>query len=425
MLIILIILSLLIYSRAFISRSAFLHAPNLVSSAYIFFLVPQMFAFESLDLERTVLNPDAYYWTLVYAIICLLASYLGWRSGCIKFFFRFLCKFSDEIHGKALFFTMIFLSLISNFAAFKFEQLKSSFEYESGQQLTGIGTKILFVARIVYIPYAYFLSQFIEKKSFNNLLLLLATIFLTLQRVITGGRRSPLALILLPVICMLFFRKKITLNRSLIVFILIAPIILIPALAVSRFDFWNSLFSGQISIEFLQKTVVESFTDDYPYDFSNAVNIISLTTDHLYFGLGSGFWNDLVFNFIPGQFLGEDFKDLLYINISPVSYLKNFELNQYFSYKLGTTQTGLGNTFAEFGFLGSICFFFQSKIMRTLWEAAKRGKEVAMIAYCFMTTSIFLSITHGFYLFINYAFLFTITFCFSQIFKSKLLHKLI
>ena len=425
MLIILTICSLSVYCRAFISRSAFLHTPNLVASAYLFFLIPQMFAFQALDLERAVLDPNAYYWALVYAVMCLFASFLGWRSGSISFLSRFLCRFNDRVSGKTLFTAMLALSLISNLAAYRFEQLKGSFDHADAgsQQLTGTGTKILFVARIVYIPYAYFLSEFLQRKSFKNFALLFSTIFLTCQRVITGGRRSPLALLSLPLLCMLFFRKRITLNRALIAFILIAPLVLLPALAVLRFGFWSSLFQGEVDFVFIQRTLTEYFTEAYPHDFLNAVNIIALTTDRLYFGLGSGFWNDLVFNFVPAQFLGNNFKDFLYIDISPVSYLKNFELNQYFTYKLGTTQTGLGNTFAEFSFLGSLCFFVQSKIMRTLWDVSMLGKELAMVAYCFMATSVFLSITHGFYYFINYAFLLIVIFCFCQVLSLKLFTK--
>jgi len=406
MLFILVICTLLVYCRCFITRASVLHAPTFVAFAYIFFLLPQMFAFEMLEIGETLPNADFYQWTVLYAIACLGASYWGWHSGRIKQFYRFLCRFSDRVDRKVLFFVMLFVSALSNFAAYHFSQLSSSGSLEhlnGSQQLTGTGTKVIFLARFVYIPYAFFISRVLKKASIINILILVATISLTVQRVVLNGRRSPIALLILPVLCMLYFRKGFSLSKLSLVGLLIGPLVLIPALASLRYDFWTALFQGQIDTQFVSLTINRYFTRNYPYDFSNAVNIISLTSDRLYFGLGSGFWNDFVFNFVPAQFMGKEFKDFLYIKfLSPVSYLTNAELSAFFSYKLGTTQTGLGNTFAEFSFLGAACFFVQAKIMRTIWDAALSGKEFAMVVYCFMSTSILLSITHGFYYFINY-----------------------
>lgn len=402
------IITFIIYFRCLIKRECFLHVPTLFALAYLFFLIPQILAFNILGLGRNILNSDAYTLTLVYAIICLVASYLGWESGHFKDFHIFLQLFNKQINKKSLLIIMIFTSVISNIAAFKFIALSKAgeFEYVNGQQLTGIGTKFVFIANLFYLPYSFFISQAINNSKIKNVFFLILISLLTYQRIFEGGRRGPLASLFIPVLCMLYFNKSIVFSRIFILLSILAPLVLIPALSEYRFSFWELAYQNQFNVADILSIIKSYFTQDYPYDFINAINIVDFTDRNTKFGLGTGFLNDLVNGFIPAQFLGDSFKDSLYIKISPISYLKNSDLSFYFDYKIGTTQTGLGNTFAEFGLLGSICFFIQAKLMRTFWDSAITGNLYSMIAYCYLTTPVFLSVTHGFYTFINYCFIY-------------------
>lgn len=378
------------------------HAPTLLSFTYLFFIVPQAVATEYLELTSSTIDDTAYQITLFYAVLCIGCSWIGWHSRPYRKLLVWLERTSYTTSFKKFFYAISALALVANLAGFQLNRISKAGLVESvGGQMTGTSTKLFFVAKLIYIPYPYFIKRLVEKRTLLRFFLLSASIFSEVRTAIIHGRRGLLASLSFPWLLILYFQKRWTLPRYAIPLIVIAPLILVPALAILRFNFWRMLFSGQMSVSLMASYVRSYFLDNYPYDLLNAVNVISLSLKDGYFGFGSGFWNDIVFSFIPGQIIGDGFKESLYINISPLSYLRTRELSAYFDVKLGTTVTGLGSTFVEFGFFGALCFYFQARVMRTLWESSLRNIDISQIIYCFTTFSIFLSVTHNFSVFIT------------------------
>jgi hypothetical protein len=378
------------------------HAPSLLSFAFLFFIIPQAVAVENLGINKTLIDNGAYEITLFYSILCILASLVGWHGKIYRKLFIKLEKSRYLINPKKFFYMISLLALFANLAGLRLSNLSDSGSIESiGGQTTGIGSILIFVARFIYIPYPYFIGRLVSKTNIPNFLYLFLSSFSEFKFVILHGRRSPLASLSFPFLMLVFFKKRWLLPRIVVPFIIIIPLILIPALAILRFEFWALLFSGQMDFSSLAVFIRAYFLENYPYDLMNSVNAIALSLKQGYVGFGSGFWNDIVFNFVPAQLLGRSFKESLYINISPLSYLRTRQLSIYFDVKFGTTLTGLGSTFAEFSFFGFLCFYFQAKLMRTVWESALRNVNIAQILYAFLTTSLFISVTHNFSRFIN------------------------
>src|SRR5213078_3855068 len=91
-------------------------------------------------------------------------------------------------------------------------------------------------------------------------------------------------------------------------------------------------------------------------ELKNATALIAATQETGDYEFGAGYWNQIVFRFVPAQFLSRDFKDSLMIggeqrNMSDFVYdVLGFQLPE------GLTVTGMGDSFNEFGYVG--CLFF-------------------------------------------------------------------
>lgn len=86
--------------------------------------------------------------------------------------------------------------------------------------------------------------------------------------------------------------------------------------------------------------------------------------------LGRQSWNRLVFQFVPAQFLGAQFKSsLLFENISP-EYLI---IDAGYNIHLGSTNTGIAEAFMEFSYMGCLIFAVFSWLLGIAWRYMSAG----------------------------------------------------
>jgi hypothetical protein len=70
--------------------------------------------------------------------------------------------------------------------------------------------------------------------------------------------------------------------------------------------------------------------------------------------LGKGFYNSTIAQLIPRQFLGEEFKESLFLKSSH----EDIAYNSYrWSIPYGSTPTGPSNAFSEFWFFGALLYY--------------------------------------------------------------------
>jgi len=123
--------------------------------------------------------------------------------------------------------------------------------------------------------------------------------------------------------------------------------------------------------------------------------LIAATRESGAYQWGAGYWNRLVFRFVPAQFLGESFKNSLMIG-GEQRDLGDF-IEDELGYRIppGSTVTGLGDSFNQFDYFGCLLFAAMAYLFKNLWAAAKQPNgTVAQILYIQTTTSAMRALTH-------------------------------
>src|SRR5437879_1106538 len=109
---------------------------------------------------------------------------------------------------------------------------------------------------------------------------------------------------------------------------------------------------------------------------------------------GAGYWNHLVFRYVPAQILGTRFKDSLRIQtgwdiVQTAVTQTGFELSR------GSTITGMGDAFQQFGWFGCLFFGLMGMIFRNLWAASLQPKALfEQLLYMSSCTTAMRSVTH-------------------------------
>ena len=109
---------------------------------------------------------------------------------------------------------------------------------------------------------------------------------------------------------------------------------------------------------------------------------------------GVGYWNHLVFRFVPAQLLGSEFKESLMFKGNEETAGEAVRTIGY-EIPIGSTITGMGDSFQQFGWFGCLFFLLLAVLFRSLFEAAlKPGAIFAQLFYIVITTSAMRAITH-------------------------------
>ena len=112
----------------------------------------------------------------------------------------------------------------------------------------------------------------------------------------------------------------------------------------------------------------EGMIEDNRYvEISNAVNFMEAKDLGGNYTYGLHFWNQLVFGFVPAQFLGDAFKKSLQFNLDDDTALTRFQKPN------GTCESGIAEAFMAFGYFGCVLFFIMGASFRWLWDQSVRG----------------------------------------------------
>jgi len=125
-------------------------------------------------------------------------------------------------------------------------------------------------------------------------------------------------------------------------------------------------------------------------EIRNAVRDIYIVNQGLAFDFGLSQWNNLVFSYIPAQFLGAEFKQFLMLSLENEQLLRDAYIPQP-----GTTHTGMADAFASFWFLGAGLFLAIGHLFGRLYRGAMQGHFGSQIVFIALITPGLHAITHG------------------------------
>ena len=357
--------------------------PYFMATAFTVFLLPQAYV-----IYRNQWGGSYGETALLVCSLCLSCCWLGyrWREHP-----TLLQKLNVPVDLNRFLHGGIVLLLIGWYCMYKFGGLP---EEDLSTQLTGIGTVYLFFGNLVYPGFAIaFYCALKQRRVFAWIMSAFAAI-VPLQAALFYGRREPTVLFLLSIALGLYFTKGKTLPRWVIVAAIVIATIGIPATSEYRAKALEDPLAALKEIEF-SEVFGESLEAEGAQELKNATALIAATTLTGYYDFGAGYWNTIVFRFVPAQFLGRDFKDSLMIGGERREFGDFIENVLGGAIPTGTTVTGIGDSFNEFGYLGCLVFAVMAYLFKNLWAAANTPNGVvAQILYTQVATSAMHAVTH-------------------------------
>ncbi len=268
-----------------------------------------------------------------------------------------------------------------------------------------------------YAIYAFFASlrnlalglsllMFLTKRTPATITLLVANAVVTLPVAFVMLRRTDMAEVGIVVLSALWFARRIQVPRLALVVAGLAFAAVVFAIGPLRAAS-NTIYeeTGQRPWIFSQdvwRQVDLSFTVgtnvELAPDMHNAAQLIGLVDGLGMHAYGGVTWDGLVQQWVPGQILGAEFKHKLMVGTHEI-FDRVEETNGY-QYQIGTTSTGLGSAYYDFGLFGAVYFAAFGYVAGFFYSRGVRGDPWSQALYMASAVLILISFTHSHDLFI-------------------------
>ncbi|MBF2066450.1 MAG: hypothetical protein IGS39_18820 [Calothrix sp. C42_A2020_038] len=360
--------------------------PFFMGSIFVSFILPQVF---SLFNKPGPVTNDALEKLLLMSCLCAVACWIGYEMKPNK---KWISKLNIVIDERKLFQAGIALMAQGWFFNFLISRTDIQTSATNGNW-TGPATIYLFFSQVINIAFAIFFLQTLKRPSITNIIFTIISSLPILSIVFVGRRQVTMTLIIIIGLSLYLVRRYIP-PRWIVIAALLSITFLIPLFGELRGGFWNLVFSGdwQELISLAQKAFNSQQKGDI-LELRNAALLIDAVSQTNKYGLGTGWWDAIIFQYVPGQIVGYDLKESLQFKVL------NFDLlSSLYEYQIptGTTITGVGDSFIEFGYLGSFCFFIIGYMFKNLWISSFYMKStISRLLYMGLVSSAMLALTHG------------------------------
>jgi hypothetical protein len=387
--------------------------PFFMGAIFISFLVPQAFALVE---NPGVLDQQSLERVLLMSSLCAVACWVGYQG---KPNAKWLAKLNVDIDTHKLFRAAIFLMIIGYF--FDFLLKSTTVELTKQGQWTGPATIYVFFSQVSYLAFSIFLLETLKRPSVQNIIFTLLAGWIPLQTVLAGRRHPTMTFLIIIGLCFWLIRRYIP-PRWLIILAIFAMLILIPTIGAMREGLWDAVFSGQWqTILSTTEKALNTQQKGKILELRNAAFLIKATTDLNLYGLGAGWWDTIIHQFIPGQILGIGFKESLKFDLINSKILYNL---YGYNWHVGTTPTGVGDSFREFGYFGFFAFALIGYLFKNLWISLYYQKSLfSSLIYLSLISPAMLGLTHGISFFLN-QFIFQLTVVSLIVYYSRIFDKI-
>lgn len=350
--------------------------PFLAGATFLGFIAPQFPAMA----DDPFLLGGAVTRAAFFAILCIMACGLGWQLTLPRVAgkpWRF-----DE---KKLLIVSGVLSLAGAYFYFKVSHLPPEIKYSI---YTGMPVVYLFFAKLLNYGLAIALICGARRMSIAALFIIAFDTLFYAERILLLGRRSETAEFVFLIGLAWWFQRRRAAPR-----LLTAGLVLFGAIAMnSAGDYRAITTESQDSgwSDLLKIDVLANFAEVVAHggpEVRNAVLRLESASDTRSFDFGLFHWNTLVFNYVPAQLVGPALKESLTLSFDD-------QIARDYAPPIGSTETGLADAFASFGYLGALKFFLIGFGMRRIYDAAESGSTGWQIAYPLILAPAMLAITH-------------------------------
>jgi hypothetical protein len=362
---------------------------------YLTWIVPQL---SGLDSEITT-PADGMLWLVIMVVLCLGASLIGWRIGTKQQRpAASLAPFQDRRDLAKLFWPVA--GLTAFMVALQIMIRMQPLEAREQVQWSGPLTIIVFFLSLQVT--SLFLSLLIvtRERSARAFILVGLNILLGVTSAFVAIRRGAMIDFGLAAVAALWFGARRRVPISLLVAAIlgmgaVAYAIVPLRMAASQIEARTGSSVGLLSPEVWKQVDFASEvqrSSRRAIDLSNAVYLIDYANKWGEFTLGRQSWDRFVFQWVPAQILGAEFKKALMFE-KGLDY-EQIDAEYGFATTGGTTPTGFGFAYQEFGPFGFFYFLLIGILMGRLWARAETGDVWAQTLYVSFAGSALLSVTH-------------------------------
>jgi len=215
----------------------------------------------------------------------------------------------------------------------------------------------------------------------------------SVEAVIYFGRRETASYLAIAVGLILFYQRRIVPPRALLVGALLLATVVIPAIDRYRH------YSRELGIAALGEIDLLGDFEKYTSNASilelrNAAFLIEATQVRGAYAFGTGYWDQIIWRFVPAQWVGQDIKRALMFNYDQTAITEELAALGYHM-EVGSTVTGIGDAFVQFWYMGSLFFVALGVLVRSIFKASlHRAATFAQLLYICSVTSAMRTVTH-------------------------------
>ena len=359
--------------------------PYFMAAAFAVFIVPQaisLIRFPGGAQEEWIAN------LLLMCCLCFAMCWVGYQRPPLR---SLQNKLGQPVNLDRLFQGGLVFIAISFFFNFLISGMTE--EETGGSVWTGKVTIYGFFAGLIYPAFAICFSTALRT---NRLLPWIATAIaaiVPMQTTVLGGRREPTVLFVMTLALTLYYQRGIKPPRLTIIFSVLFAMLIIPATGTYRGLAAQRDWEGVRQMD-LVGNFQRYLNEESILELRNAAFIIEATRRSHDYEYGAGYWDQLVFRFVPAQLLGKGFKDSLMFRPSDERTLN--ELSQM-GYEVpgGSTITGMADSFQQLGWFGCLFFAAMGLLFKTLFRASQQSDAIfAQLFYILIATSAMRAVTH-------------------------------
>lgn len=358
--------------------------PYFVASTLAVFILPQVF---SLLRFPGRISLGAVEDVMLMTCLCLLAAIVGYKMSPSLTVLRRMAVPVDE--GRLFHVGLVFLGV-----AYVFSYLLATTEVQQTEKtgLTGIATIYLFFITLMFPGFAICLMLLLQRFTTPRLLATVAGGIVPLINVI-AVRREPTVMLGLTIVLGIYFARRRPPSRLVIFGALFGAMLMIPATGAYR----SMLKHGTMG-EARQFDLIGNFKDyidqESILELRNGAAVIEATQRFSTYDFGAGYWNQIVFRFIPAQIVGLKRKNALLIGTT-VEKMQTGVTALGYEISVGSTVTGMGDAFQHFGWFGCLFFTLLGLFFRSIWTACLVPHALfAQLLYILICTSAMRAVTH-------------------------------
>jgi hypothetical protein len=238
-------------------------------------------------------------------------------------------------------------------------------------QMTGLATVLLFFSALGKFGFVIAAMLLIRTRKRWLWLVMLPQLWIYFAQLLVV-RRSPMGELAVIVILLVYFARRWTPPLWLVAVVSMVFAILHFNVSTLRSTIGQPLgerirvFQEGDPLAALRKSEMEE-KEGFAVELYNAAHFMEAKARSGNFTYGRHFWNQIVFGWIPAQFVGREFKQSLQFKLPEDTAEIGFEKS------FGTCETGIAEAYMAFWYFGALLFFGIGVWLRWLWDQSLAG----------------------------------------------------